>query len=192
MSIGFALWRGDTRDVGWGELFLGADGGLSLGVPGGSAQVGLDPTTAPYVDAYVAQDWLCAVGGADAGLVLGLRDGPQLAVVAELERSQAGDRFAFDRHSLRFHDRVGHDQCILSWEIGVALVDRNEGLVWSYVHADVNQRLVKITAETVQLRGLYQSISVSLDDGTAAVDEFAPPPTASGETLAEWMRGIGR
>lgn len=192
MSNGFALWKGNSKSIDWGELSLDASGRLALRGKTRTAEVTLDPSTVPYVDVYTTQDWMCAVGGADRRLVVGHVEGPRLDAVAELERIKTGDRFEFERHSLRFHDRPGHDQCVLSWEIGVGLVDRQAGLVWSYVHHDVNQRLVRITDETMQLRGLYQTVSVSLTDGTALVKEFAAPPAVNDETLAEWMRGIGR
>lgn len=190
MSNGFALWMNDATSVDWGELSLDSVGKLVLRRMTGSAEVTLDPSTTPYVDVYTNQDWLCAVGGADSRLVVGHAGGPRLEVVAEIERGAVGKHLEFERHSLRFYDRPGHAQCLLAWETGIGLVDRQDGLLWSHMHHDVNQRLMKVTGEDVQLRGLYQTISVSLTDGTAQVKEFAAP-VVDGEIFAEWMRGIG-
>lgn len=191
MGTGFALWKNDVRDLGWGMLSLDASGTLSLGGPSGSAAVRLDPAHVPYVDVYLADDWLCAVGGSDPGLVVGRA--ASLERVAGLERAREDDRLGFEAHTLRFHDRPGHDQCVLSWEIGVALVDPEAGVVWSYVHGDVHQRVMAITAQTVELRGLYRAVCVDLDEGTASSREFrARPAEHDSLMMAEWMRGIGR
>lgn len=68
---------------------------------------------------------------------------------------------------MRFHDRPDHDQCVLAWEIGVALLDPRAGIVWQYVHDDVDQRVVGITAGAIELMGAEKAISVSLGNGAA-------------------------
>jgi hypothetical protein len=194
MSTGFALWRKNSRGIDWGSLALDADGTVHLNTVEGSATVRLEPDSAPYVDAYVRDDWLCLLGGADRHLVLGHRQPVELSVAGELQRiGRKSEGFDFETHSVRFHDRPGHNQCVLAWELGLALLDPDLGLVWVFEHHDVNQRLLKITETTVELRGLYQTISVSLHDGAADVHAFREPVhDDGGETLAHWMRGIGR
>lgn len=193
MSTGFALWRKNTRDMDWGRLALDDDGTLQLDTSTGSAILRLDPDTAPYVDAYIRDDWLCVLGAVDGHLVLGHRLPTHLRVAADLHRvGKNSEGFAFETHSVRFHDRPGHDQCVLAWELGVALVDPRLGIVWAFEHRDVNQRLLRITESAVELRGLYQTIFISLHDGAADVRAFRKPTHDDGETLAQWMRGIGR
>lgn len=191
MTNGFALWKGDVRDVGWAEISLSADGRLALQHSGRGAEVGLDPVATPYVDVFVADDWLCAVGGSDSVLVIGHQRGPDLEAVVHLERASEGTSCAFERHSLRFHRRAGRDQCVLAWEVGVALIDPRVGLVWTHVHGDVNQRLMAITDSSVELRGLHQAISIDVADGSTRTNELLPPPVGSRDVIAEWMRGIG-
>jgi hypothetical protein len=192
MSNGFALWKNNSRALEWGELSLASNGTLTLVGDAGAVDLVLDLADSPYVDTYITPSWMCAVGAANRQLVIGHAQGPRLQVVGELERAERGDRFEFETHSVRFHDRPGHDHCILSWEMGVALVDPVAGLVWAHMHHDPNQRLMRITDATVELKSVNQAISVSLVDGAAQVTTSGTRSRVNEETLAHWMREIGR
>jgi hypothetical protein len=179
MSHGFALWKNDSSDLGWGALTLASDGNLGLRTPDGTADVRLDLSTSPFVDAYAAPRWFCAVGSAASQLVMGHAEGPRVGVIAELERLDRGGRYDSGVHALRFHDRPDHDQCVLAWEIGVALLDPAVGTVWTHVHHDVSQRLVRITSENVELMGERDAISVSLGDGAARQRSYGGTTTGT-------------
>lgn len=167
MNHGTTLWKTSTAVEDFGELSLAGDGTLTLTSPSGAAELALELSTSPFLDVYATPAWMCAVGAAARQLVLGRAAGPGLEVIAELDRLDRGGRYDSGAHVVRFHDRPIHDQCVLAWEIGVALVDPLNGMVWKHMHDDANQRVVGITAESIELMGADKAISVDLDDGTA-------------------------
>lgn len=166
MSHGTALWKGSTTAVGGlGELALAGDGTLTLA---GVARLRLDLVTSPFLEVYATSLWMYGVGAADRQLVAGRADGPGLEVLAEIDRLDRGGRYDAATHAVRFHDRPDRDQCVLAWEIGLALLDPNAGLVWTVRHGDTGQRVVGITAATVELMGRDTAITVDLDHGTTS------------------------
>lgn len=167
MSHGTALWKTSTAVEEIGTLALAGDGTLTLTSPTGSVELALELSTSPFLDVYATPEWFCAVGAADRQLVVGRAAGPTLEVIVELERLGRGGRYDSGAHAVRFHDRPDHDQCVLAWEIGVALLDPRAGIVWQYVHDDVDQRVVGITAGAIELMGAEKAISVSLGNGAA-------------------------
>lgn len=167
MNHGTALWKGSSAVEDFGKLSLSADGTLTLEAPTGSAELALELSTSPFVDIYATPTWMCAVGAAARQLVIGRAAGPSLEVIAEIDRLGRGGRYDSGAHVVRFHDRPAHDHCVLAWEIGVALLDEKAGVVWANAHGDVNQRVVEITAETIELMGVDKAISISLEAGTA-------------------------
>lgn len=167
MHHGTALWKSSTVVEELGKLALASDGTLTLTSPSGAAELTLELSTSPFLDVYVTPAWMCATGVTARQLVLGRAAGPSLEVIAELERLDGGERYDPGSHAVRFHGRPSYDQCVLAWEIGVALVDPLDGMVWKHMHGDAHQRVVEITAETIELMGVDKAISVGLYDGTA-------------------------
>lgn len=168
MNHGTALWKDSSTLEDFGKLSLSGDGTLTLETPTGSAELALVLSTSPFADIYATPTWICAVGAAARQLVLGHAAGPSLEVTAELDRLDRGGRYDPGAHVVRFHDRPGHDDhCVLTWEIGVALLGERTGVAWATTHGDINQRVVEITAETVELMGVDTAISIALADGTA-------------------------
>ena len=167
MNHGTALWKGTSAVADLGTLSLSGGGTLRLETPTGSAELALELSTSPFLDVYATPACMCAVGAAARQLVMGRAASPDLDVLAEIDRLDRGGRYDSGAHAVRFHDRPGHDQCVLAWEIGIALLDSGTGVVWTNLHGDANQRLVAITSETVELVGLDKALTVSLVDGAA-------------------------
>lgn len=167
MGHGTALWKTSSAVEGLGELSLAGDGTLTLTSSSGAVELSLELSMSPFLDVYATPTWMCAVGAVGQQLVLGHAAGPSLRVLDELDRLDRGGRYDAGAHAVRFHDRPSYDQCVLVWEIGVALVDPWDGLVWRHVHGDANQRVVGIAAETIELMGVDKAISVGLCDGAA-------------------------
>lgn len=168
MNYGTAIWKGGTISEDLWNLSLGGDGKLTLASPpSGATELALELKTSPFLDAYVTPTWMCTIGAADRQIALGLAEGPRLQVIAELDRFDYGGRYDPGTHVVRFYSRPNHDQCVLIWEIGVALVDPLIGIVWKHIHDDTNQRVVEINGKGIELMGVDMAISVSLADGTA-------------------------
>lgn len=192
MTNGTALWKGDTWNPGWGELSLGRDGALSLSTPDGVDETRVELGASAFVDTYATEDWLAAVGASAHELVLGHREGPRLDVAGTIPRLDRTGRAGFDAHAVRFHPRADGGQCVLAWEIGIALIDPGQGVVWSFVHDDVDQRVFAVTDQTVELAGVRRAFSVALADGSATVRVVHSNLDVDPEVMAEWRRGIGR
>lgn len=192
MFDGTALWLGDTWNLRWGELSLARDGTLTLRTSDGVSQARLELGASAFVDAFATENWLTVVGASADELAIGHRDGPRLDVAGRIPRLDRTGSVGFDAHAVRFHPRGDRDQCVLAWEIGIALVDPREGVVWSFVHDDVDQRMRFMTDETVELSGMQRAFSVELVDGSATVRGVHSRLGVDPEFIAEWQRGIGR
>ena len=192
MVSGTALWKGDTWSTGWGDLSLTTEGVLALSTSEATKEVSLQLGSSAFVDTCATDRWLCAVGASSPEVVIGHRDGPLLDVVAVIPRLQRDGCTGFDRHAVRFHPRADRDQCLLAWEAGVALVDPADGLVWSFVHDDIDQRVRSVTQHSVELVGVRAAFTLSLEDGAATAREQRSTRDVDLETLAQWRREIGR
>lgn len=167
MNHGTALWKSNTAVEDFGRLQFAADGTLTLTSPSGSAELPLELSTSPFLDVYATPAWMCALGAAGGQLILGRASGPSLEVIAELDRLDCGERYDSGTHVVRFHDHPSYDQCVLAWEIGVALVHPLDGMAWKHMHGDANQRVIGITAEAIELMGVDKAVSIDLRDGAA-------------------------
>ena len=191
MPNGTALWKDDNWNPGWGQLELAQDGVLTLSTSDGVAFVDLDLGGSAFVDVFATEQWLAAVGHTASELVLGHREGPRVDVAANIPRLEWTGT-GLDAHAVRFHPRPNHDQCVLAWEIGVALIDPGGGVVWSFIHDEVDQRVLSVGEWAVELVGLRRSFSVMLADGAATVETLPENLDVDIETVAEWRRSIGR
>lgn len=192
MTHGTALWKGDTWNAGWGELSLAHDGALLLTTQVGTAETQLNLGASAFVDTYATDSWVAAVGASGHELAVGHREGPRLDLVGTIPRLDLSGRAGFDAHAVRFHPKEGQNQCVLAWEIGIALVDPSEGVVWSFVHDDVNQRVLAVTDHTAELAGVQRAFSIELADGSATVRVMHNDLDIDPEIMAEWRRSIGR
>tara|TARA_R110002020_G_scaffold75315_16_gene191798 strand:+ start:5112 stop:5687 length:576 start_codon:yes stop_codon:yes gene_type:complete len=191
MPNGTALWKDDDWNPGWGRLAVARNGVLTLTTSDGIASADLNLGGSAFVDVFATEHWLAAVGHAASELVIGHREGPRVDVAANLPRLERTGT-GLDAHAARFHPRPHHDQCVLAWEIGVALIDPWAGVVWSFVHDDVDQRLLSVGECAVELVGLRRSFSVMLADGAATAEALPENSDVDVETVAEWRRSIGR
>lgn len=192
MSNGIALWKGDTWDVGWGTLTLDKAGALTLSTVEGDAYVVLSLANSAFVDAYTTDRCIFAVGAADEQVIRASRSGPGIEVILTAKRLQKDTNTSIGAHAVRFHPLPGRDHCLLTWELGVALVSPETGCVWSHVHGDPDQRLLKMTGDAVELEGLHQALTIDLSDGTTNSRNLERQFEVDIDTLAEWRRGIGR
>lgn len=192
MGNGISLWKGDTWNVGWGALALDEDGALTLSTEGADACVVLSLENSAFVDAYATEHCIFAVGAADEQVVQASRSTADIDVILIAERLQKNATTAVGAHAVRFHPLPRVDGCLLTWELGVALIDSEAGCVWSHVHGDPDQRLLKMTGDAVELAGLHRAITINLPDGTATYRKVEPRLKVDRDTLAEWRRGIGR
>ncbi|MBV6754848.1 hypothetical protein [Rhodococcus opacus] len=192
MSNGIALWKGDTWDTGWGSVTLDEQCELTLTTTDGQVSIPMRLDGSAFVDAYAGGSWVCLMGAAGSQVVLARREGPSLHVIAEVNRIGAGTRTAIGTHAVRFHPRPETDQCVLAWEIGVALIDPHHGVVWSHVHGDPDQRVLAMTEATAELRGLHAMLTVDLATGAVETREQEQRMAVDRATLVAWRQGIGR
>lgn len=189
---GIALWKGDTWNVGWGTLALDEDGALTFSTEGADARVVLSLDNSAFVDAYATEHCIFAVGAADEQVIQASRSAAGIEIILIAERLEKNATTAVGAHAVRFHPLPGGDGCLLTWELGVALIVAEAGCVWSHVHGDPDQRLLKMTGGVVELAGLHRALTIDLPDGIATYREVEPHLKVDRDTLAEWRRGIGR
>ncbi|MGV9865444.1 hypothetical protein [Rhodococcus koreensis] len=201
MSNGSALWKGNTWDTGWGSVRLGHHSELTVTTPDGVQSILLNAVGSAFVDAYASETWACMMGAAGSQVVLARREGPTIEVIAEVERigsvgrvgtADEGPGATIGNHAVRFHPRPGTDQCLLAWEIGVALIDPDRGVVWTHVHGDPDQRVLATTETGVELKGLRSALTIDLTSGEIDSRERENPMAVDRATLAAWRQSIGR
>jgi hypothetical protein len=186
---GIALWKGDTWDVGWGTLTLDEDGALTLRTVEGEPRTVLSLDNSAFIDAYATDQCIFAVGAADEQVIRASRNGPNIDVILIAERLQ---KTTVGAHAVRFHPLPGSDGCLLTWELGAAMVSPETGFVWSHLHSDPDLRLLKIAGGFAELAGLHRALTIDLSDGTTTSRELERHLEVDIDTLAEWRRGIGR
>jgi len=189
---GIALWKGDTWNVGWGTLALDEDGALTLSTEGANACVVLSLDNSAFVDAYATDHYIFAVGEADEQVIQASRSAAAIDIIFIAQRLQKNATTAVGAHAVRFHPLPGGDGCLLTWELGVALIVQGAGCLWSHVHGDPDLRLLKMTGGLIELVGLHRALTIDLRDGIGTYREVEPRLKVDRDTLAEWRRGIGR
>lgn len=195
MSSGIALWKGDTWDVGWGVAGLDQDGTLTVSTANGTDRITLSLPNSPFVDLHATEASIYAVGAADEQVVLATRDeagAPRIAVIATICRLGKGIGETFASHSVRFHPRPERDECVLTWELGVALVSPRRGCIWLSYHDDPEQRVRRLTEDQVDLAGFTGAMTINLVDGAILSRSEATSIQVDHHILTEWRRGIGR
>lgn len=192
MSTGTALWKGDTWRTAWAELSLSSEGRLDIRTSSGAASIRPRLGRSAFIDTYATDRWLCAVGASGEDVVIGSADGPRLEIIGSIQRAESSAATGFDAHAVRMHDRPGHDECLLVWERGLAIVSPLDGLRWVTKHGDGDLRMVRLSESTASLVGLGVSLTVDLEDGVMSINEAGVHFEVDRETVAEWRRSIGK
>lgn len=179
MSGGFTLWRGDNRRFDWGRLTFDHNI-VTLECARRKGVVEADPTS-PFVEVYFADDWLVAIGAASGRILLG-HDNATIRSCGEVPRYLSPNGYGAAVHAARFREVPRMPAVVLAWELGVALLDRAEGLQWQFKHGDLNQRVLSVGPDTIELVGASVRYAISLSDGTA-VGRDVQRPLSEGNNL---------
>lgn len=189
-SAGTALWKGNQWNTAWCKVSLDHDGSLSIAHKRRLEKLKLELGDSAFVEVFATDQWLCAVGAAGRQIAMANSTAPGLRVVALIDRFETGVDSPFGNHAVRFHSRPGHEQVVLSWEYGLALLDPLEGCRWSLLHGNQDVRLLKVGANQVELMAPGSSLTVDLATGQLQVVQ-AKQLAVDREVFRHWRSSIG-
>jgi hypothetical protein len=168
----FEVEVGESVPVGGGAYVTRRRNGELLVRDRGLEASDVDPAVYDSDGVFVVPlgDWFVALGEESSRLLRWKVGDPQIAVHDLPRISFEG---AYNPGGM-FHARyfpVPGDRCLVATEESIALVHRDRGALWTYVHADVTVNVEAVTTHAVVLLSESDRSTLDLDTGRFVTSE---------------------
>ena len=168
----FELEVGESVAVGGGAFVTRRRRGELLVRHEGHEVSDVDPAVYDSDGVFVVPlgGWFVALGEESSRL---LRWSPGLAEIAVHDLPRISFEGKYNPGGM-FHARffpVPGDRCLVATEESIALVHRERGALWTYVHADVTVHVEAVTQHAVVLVSEYDRSTLDLDSGRFVTSE---------------------
>lgn len=164
---GSTLWKGQHLQLPWGQLTHHGSS-LALTTSRGQTSAELVEDRSPFLEVHWTPTYFIAGSAGGEELFFGIQEESGVQQIASLPRWDVQKSFTPGTHTVRFFD-VDHESCVVSNEVGLAMVTVDRKLVWQIHHGDTTQRVLSVDEEHINLMGL--NTAKRINTATGAIQE---------------------